>query len=145
MAVEEEGTVVELRGPLALVRAVPSAQCAGCAAAGACHGGGSGGEKVVEAVNEAGASPGDRVVMALQSGALLKAAFRVYVIPVLGILAGAGAAQVAVEVLRGGQGAGAAAGIGGAAGAVLALLAQRLHSRRPGGAGTLRPRVVRIL
>ncbi len=145
MGLEEEGTVVELRGGYALVRAVPSPQCAGCASSGVCHGGASRNEKVVEAHNEIGAVPGDRVTIAIPSGTLLKAAFRVYMLPVAGILAGAGAAQVAVQALGGAEGAGGAAGLGGLAGAALVIAAQRVLGRRKAKDTTLRPRIIRVL
>lgn len=143
MGVEEQGVVIEASGPTALVRAEQSGRCSGCASAGFCHGG-EGGERTVEAENPLGAAKGDRVVIALPAGALLKASFRVYMVPVLGLLAGAAAVQLVVRGLAGDEAASAAAAAGGAAGAVLAFILQRRLSRRRGGED-LRPRIVRVL
>ncbi|MFC1657669.1 SoxR reducing system RseC family protein [Candidatus Moduliflexota bacterium] len=143
MNVEEKGVVVEAGGEGAKVRAEGGAQCAGCGAAKHCQGGA--GEKVVEAANPLGAKKGDRVVIAVPAGELLKASFQVYIVPVIGILTGAGAAQLAVQVLWGPETAGAAAGIGGLAGAAISILFMRsLRSRRTEGGG-LRPTIVRIV
>jgi sigma-E factor negative regulatory protein RseC len=143
MGVEEEGVVTEARGESALVRAVETSQCAGCVSAKFCHGGGAGGEKIIEAVNTVGAREGDRVVISLPSTALLKASFQVYMVPVLGILAGAGAAQTAVNALAGPQAAGMAAGIGGLLGAILSVLAMRRLRHRSSAGKSLRPVIVK--
>jgi sigma-E factor negative regulatory protein RseC len=142
MNLEEKGVVVEVRGERAVVRAVQGSQCAGCGSAKYCHG--SGGEKTVEADNEIGARAGDSVVMAVPSGALLRASFRVYILPVAGLLAGAGAAQLAVGRIAGPEAAGMAAGIGGLAGAVLSVMALRLAGRGGDRGEGLRPRILRL-
>jgi len=141
--VEEKGLVIDAADGGAMVRAEGGAQCAGCGAAKHCQGGA--GEKVVEAANPLGAKKGDRVVIAVPAGELLKASFQVYIVPVIGILSGAGAAQLAVQALWGPEMAGAAAGIGGLAGGALSILLLRgLRSRRTEGGG-LRPTIVRIV
>lgn len=144
MGVEEEGIVTETRGELAMVRAVETSQCSGCISAKFCHGGGTGGEKIIEAVNTLGAREGDRVVMSLPSTALLKASFQVYMVPVLGLLAGAGTAQMTVNSLAGPQAAGTAAGIGGLLGAILSVLVLRRLRHRYSAGRSLRPVIVRI-
>lgn len=142
MNVEEQGVVIHAAGGGAEVRAEGGAHCAGCAAAGHCQGGA--GEKVIEAANPLGAKKGDRVVIAVPAGDLLKASFQVYIVPVIGILLGAGAAQLSAQALWGPETAGAAAGIGGLAGAAVSILLLRgLRRRRPGGG--LRPTIVRIV
>jgi sigma-E factor negative regulatory protein RseC len=144
MNIEERGVVVEERGGTALVRASESSHCSGCAAAGSCRGG-AGKERVVEALNGIGAREGDEVLMAVPSGALLKASFQVYMVPVLGILAGAGAAQAVAGALAGPEAAAMAAGAGGLTGAVLAVAGTRLFRRRHPESAGLRPRITRIV
>ena len=145
MSVEEEGIVTEVRGASAMVRAVETSRCSGCVSAGYCHGAAGRGEKVVEAGNPIGAREGDRVVISIPSPDLLKASFQVYVVPVIGILAGAGAAQGAVNTLAGPEAAGMAAGIGGLLGALLSVLIMKRLRRRPSSAVSLRPLIVKIL
>lgn len=142
--IDEEGIVVESRGGTALVRAVPGSQCSGCAAAGSCQSG-AGREREVEADNSLGAEAGERVVMSVPSGDLLKASFQVYMIPVIGVLLGAGAAQTVVQVMAGPAAAGAAAGLGGVAGVLLSVLAVRAYRKRHPESAALRPRISKIL
>ena len=142
MDIEEKGIVVEVRGSRAVVRALQGSQCAGCGSAKYCHG--SGGEKTVEADNEIGAKAGDSVVMAVPSGALLRASFRVYILPVLGLLAGAAAMQLAVGRIAGPETAGMAAGIGGLVGAILSVVVLRLSGKSGDRGEGLRPRIMRL-
>lgn len=142
--IDETGVVVGLKGKTALVRAASSSHCEGCAAAGACHAG-TGGDRVVEAENTVGAVEGQEVVMSVPSRALLKASFQVYMIPVIGVLAGAGAAQLSVGLLAGPAAAAAAAGAGGVAGAVLAVAGTRLYRKYHPESAALRPRITKVL
>jgi sigma-E factor negative regulatory protein RseC len=145
MEMEEEGTVVEVRGGGTMVRAAAKPQCAGCGASATCHATGQGGEKIVEVENGMGAAPGDRVMIAVPGGAFLRATFQAYMVPVLGILGGAGIAQVLVQAIAGPGAAGMAAGLGGLLGGFLSVAAlRRLRRDRPVGAD-LRPKIVRIL
>ena len=144
MSIRETGLVLEEKGPYVVVRADESGNCAGCGAKGHCHAGGSG-AKSVEAVNDAGAQIGDRVVISIPSADFLKAAFQVYMVPVFGILAGAAAGQFAGGGIFGAEAAGSAAGVGGILGAVFSIFLVRLWRRRNPEAGALRPRVERIL
>jgi len=142
--IDEEGVVVGIEGGTALVRASAGSQCSGCAAAGSCQTG-AGRERVVEADNALGAAEGERVILSVPSSALLKASFQVYMVPVIGVLLGAGAAQMTVQLLAGDAAGGAAAGIGGVAGVVLSVLAVRAYRKRHPESGALRPRISKIL
>ena len=146
MDLEEEGTVVEVTGGTALVRAAEKSQCSGCGAAGSCHAAAGGaGERIVEADNGPGAAPGDRVVIAVPPGSLLKASFQVYMVPVAGVLVGAALAQIAVQAAAGAEAAAAAAGLGGLAGAAAAVILMKALRRKGVGSLELRPRIVRSL
>ncbi len=144
MDLEENGVVVEERGLLALVRTIKSSHCTDCGSAKICHSDGAGQEKVVEAENSAGAKAGQKVILALPAGALLQASMLVYLVPVLGLLGGAGLAQMAAGKILSPEAAGMAAGFGGLAGAALALLAGRRIRSRKAFVRNLRPRIVRI-
>ncbi|HEX9859926.1 MAG TPA: SoxR reducing system RseC family protein [Nitrospirota bacterium] len=84
---EEQGVVIELKGSTALVRMAETGGCEGCSSAGACKAGSE--SHVLEAVNKAGASMGQLVVVEFPGGAFLKASFIVYIIPVIMLFAGA--------------------------------------------------------
>lgn len=73
----------------ALVRTRRTSACSGCSAKGACStlGGGKDAELWVD--NPVGASRGDRVVLAVPDGAILKASVILYLIPVTALVAGA--------------------------------------------------------
>jgi len=87
--VEETGIVEALReNGLALVKATGGDSCATCKARGACHAFGGGTERRVTAVNRAGATVGDRVILSIGSGAFLKASFLVYLVPVIALVMG---------------------------------------------------------
>ena len=93
-------------------------------------------------MNEAGACPGDRVLIAVAREALLRASLVVYAVPVLGLLAGAAAAQVVAGAIAPAA-AEPSAGIGGLAGAAAGALAARRLARRRGAAAPA-VRVVRV-
>lgn len=91
--IEEEGTVVSLRGGLAEVRTQRRASCGGCGSSTGC------GTALIDqflgrrtvtlrAQNPIGAQIGDRVVIGVREGGLLAAALAAYLAPILGLLAG---------------------------------------------------------
>ncbi len=91
---EEEAIVIRLQGGLAEVEAMPRAACGGCAARKGC------GTSLVAGMfpqrkrrflagNGAGARPGDRVVVGLEARALQRAAMRLYLVPLVGLIGGA--------------------------------------------------------
>ena len=84
---EEEGIVIEVTDGRAAVRMIESGGCQGCSAAGSCKSGAEG--RVLEAVNRAGARPGQRVLVGMDSTAFMKASIFVYMTPVLFLFAGA--------------------------------------------------------
>lgn len=99
-------------------------------------------ERLVEAVNEAGARPGDAVLIAVAAGVVVRASLIVYALPVLGLLLVAAVAQGIAGVFAPAA-ADQVAGLGGAVGAVLGVLLARRLARRP-GAALPAARVVRV-
>ncbi len=145
MHLEESGIVVGVGEGTAVVRLKRSSSCSGCASAGQCHAGGGEREQLLEARNEAGAVTGDAVRVAVSAKAVINASARIYLLPVAGLLAGAGAAQVLVGALISGPAGANAAGFGGIAGAILGVLvARRLGRRTTTGEAPL-PRITRVL
>ncbi|VBB07850.1 positive regulator of sigma(e) rsec/mucc [Lucifera butyrica] len=83
MEKQQEGVVIDIIGNLAKVKTSRHNDCENC---GACPGNSA---IVLEARNPLGATPGQRVLVEVPAGNMLKAAFIVYVLPLLAILAGA--------------------------------------------------------
>lgn len=130
MQIEESGTVIEVRGPTALVRLKRSSACSGCASAGQCHAGRGESEQLLETRNEIGAVVGNAVRVAVSARAVIHASAIIYLLPVVGLLVGAGGVQVlAAEFMSAAAGANAA-GFGGIAGAIIGVLLGRHLGRR---------------
>lgn len=84
---EETATVISLREGLAKVVLVRSDACGSCSAKSMCHP--SSGEMMsMEVRNEAGAAPGDKVIVSLPEGELLKASATAYLMPAVAAVAG---------------------------------------------------------
>lgn len=145
MQIEESGTVVEVRGPIAVVLLKRSSACSGCASAGQCHAGGGGGVQLLEARNEVGAGEGDTVRVAVPARAVINASVRIYLLPVAGLLLGAGVAQVLAGTFVSASAGANAAGFGGIAGAILGVLLGRRLGRRAADGGPPLPRITRIV
>jgi len=143
--IEESGTVFEVRGPTALVRLKRSSACSGCASSGQCHAGRGESEQLLEARNEIGAAVGDAVRVAVSARAVINASARIYLLPVAGLLAGAGVAQVLAGLFISAPAGANAAGFGGIAGAILGVLLARRRGRRAEVGAAPLPRIIRIV
>jgi len=80
---QQEGIVLELQGSVAKVKTARHNDCDSC---GACPGNSA---MILDARNPLGARVGQRVLIEIQQINMLKAAFIVYVLPLLAIFAGA--------------------------------------------------------
>jgi sigma-E factor negative regulatory protein RseC len=97
----ERGLVIEANAGVAWVKTEKSGACESCCARGACLPiGGGGTDMKVEAINTAGAIPGDRVVLSFGSSALLKATFFLYIFPVICLIGGAIAGMIAAPFVQ---------------------------------------------
>lgn len=136
MTEEQEGVVIAVEGRLARVRTSRHSNCENC---GACPGNTA---LVLEADNAIGAVVGQRVLVVIQEVNMLKAAFIVYVMPLLAIAAGAAAGWYVAPALPG------PGNVWPVAGGVLALAAAVAYVRRYdrwARQGTMLPRIVKIL
>jgi len=86
---KEEGIVTGASGDVARVKVRRSDACSGCGSQGVCHSLGGDVDMEVEAMNTAGGTVGDRVLLELPSSSVVKIAFLVYMIPVICLVAGA--------------------------------------------------------
>ena len=88
----EKGIVIKIDASKAWVKTSRSSACESCASRKSCHSlSGSTEEMEVEAINEAGAKVGDRIVLSMQTSSFLKATFLLYIFPILLLLVGAAA------------------------------------------------------
>lgn len=118
-----EGIVKSLDGIRCSVAVERKSACGeNCAHCGGCSGGGV---QICIAENSAGAGVGDRVVIEIDSGNVLKSAFLVYILPLL--------AFFAVYAAADGFFGQAAAGIVGAAAMLAVFAILRLFDKRLGG------------
>jgi sigma-E factor negative regulatory protein RseC len=86
----EEGVVTKIgSATTAWVKTTKSGACKSCSARSSCHSFGGGEETEVEAINQAGAQIGQKVVLSFDTSPLLKATFLLYVFPILTMIAGA--------------------------------------------------------
>jgi sigma-E factor negative regulatory protein RseC len=88
----EEGIVTTLTDTGAWIKTQKNSACAACSARHSCQTDG-GEEAKVEVRNDANARLGDRVIIHFNTASLLKATFLLYIVPILGLLAGAGIGQ----------------------------------------------------
>ncbi len=82
MQKQQEGMVLEVSGRMAKVKTSRHNDCENC---GACPGNSA---MVLDARNSVGAKPGQRVLVEIKEINMLKAAFTVYILPLLAILVG---------------------------------------------------------
>jgi sigma-E factor negative regulatory protein RseC len=86
---QETGIVTGLEeNGFAFVKATGGEGCGSCGCRGACQALGGGTERKVTAVNRAGATVGDQVLLTIGSGSFLKASFVVYLLPILALVVG---------------------------------------------------------
>jgi sigma-E factor negative regulatory protein RseC len=88
----EKGIVIRLgkqEPPTIWVKMVQGSACASCSERHSCNPMGDDREREVEVINTTGAAIGDRVDVAMDGSALLKATFLLYVFPIICMLIGA--------------------------------------------------------
>lgn len=135
--IEEQGTVVEVTPPRARVRTERSGACESCGARGACAGLGGGRDALVWVDDPLGVRVGERVVVAVPEGTVLRASFWVYLVPVAALVAGAVAGS------RLGPALGLSADLGAAGVGVVAMGIAFGLARAFGGRALAGPRIVR--
>jgi len=87
--IEEEGSVLDVADGRALVRTRRTSACEGCSAKGACSTLGGGKDAEIWVDNPIGALKGERVVVAVPEGAVIKASLILYLAPTAAMVAGA--------------------------------------------------------
>lgn len=85
----EQGVVVRTEDGRAWVKTRKSSACEGCRSKDSCSSPGGGKDMMVEAVNSAGAVPGDLVVISFDAAPLVRVFSLVYIFPVMALMVGA--------------------------------------------------------
>lgn len=85
----EEGTITKVEGEKTWVLVRRSSMCEGCKSKRTCNTLSNSMNMESEAINTVGGKVGDRVLLKIESGSLLKISFIFYMIPVLALLVGA--------------------------------------------------------
>ncbi len=117
--------------------------CHACAARGACQSlGGQTKSFDIVVDNDLGAAPGDRVVLTLAESAVIKASAVLYLLPAMGLLAGAFGGYGVAGIL--GWATDPVAIAGCLAGLIAGLLAARLVARRLERRSAFVPRITRV-
>ncbi len=139
----EYGIVTDIAGRTAWVMTQRSSACESCSSRGSCMSDGGGKTMRVNVDNPVQAGVGDRVMIHMHTGSLLKATFLLYVIPILAMLAGAGIGQW-LGIRYGIDPNGAAVALGVAA-LVAGVAGMRLKANALARRSEYRPVIVRIL
>lgn len=74
---------------MAWVKTTRSSACESCSSRGSCNAESGGKVMEVKAINAAGATVGDRVVMTIKTASLLKISLLLYIFPIVCLIAGA--------------------------------------------------------
>ncbi|MCU0556523.1 MAG: SoxR reducing system RseC family protein [Desulfobacterales bacterium] len=135
----EEGFVIKLESATtARVKTNKKSACAGCASRKSCNG--MGDDMEVEALNPAGAQVGDRILLRIETGSLLKATFLLYLFPIICMLVGAVIGQLYASLI----GFDASALLGFLF-FFLSILFVKFKGNRMATRSSYRPKIVKIL
>jgi len=139
---QEEGIIIKKASHgRAWVETIRTPTCEGCASKDSCHGAG----KTMEvcAINDAGADIGDRVLVSIETGTLIKMSLLAYIFPVFALLAGAAVGNAIGPGLE--MNPSLSAGIGGFGALAVAFLIIRLFEGKIAQGEAYTPRITRIL
>jgi sigma-E factor negative regulatory protein RseC len=139
----EEGLVVGVEGETAQVRVARGSACGGCAQEGACNPLDAAGQELVIRVDNAlDARPGQRVVVGIEEGMVLRGAAWMYVLPLVTFFFGYWLGGV---VAPAGQGESGTAIIGALIGLGVGLATVYWRFQHRSVAAAYRPRMVKAL
>lgn len=140
---EEEAIVISVTGQHARVKLQRSTSCDSCGSKASCATA-SGEERIVDVLNEAGAVPGQRVIIAVNPGVLLKASLTVYLLPLIALIGGAIlGSKIAVQMGAANQADAWAAGFGFGL-MVIVFVGQKIWNRMIAANSQYTPRIVGI-
>ncbi|MGD9365362.1 MAG: SoxR reducing system RseC family protein [Desulfobacteraceae bacterium] len=142
----EQGIVVQVGlndRNIALVKTVQSSACEACSARHQCNPGDRGKEREVEAINSVNAKVGDLIQISMDTSALLKATFLLYVFPIICMLIGSFAGHVIGNNMN--VGASMVSVLCGIASFVAAMLIVRYRAGHMALKQKYQPKITRII
>lgn len=98
--ITKEGIITTAKLSKAWVKTVRSATCGACEAKDSCYENDHDQEMIVQVENTIDACIGDRVVIGFRTAPLLQLTFMLYVFPIILLIAGAAAGQLAAPALQ---------------------------------------------
>jgi len=137
MQKETEGVVIQIDGNMAKVKSNRHGDCKNC---GACPGDNA---TVLDVQNPLGAKPGQRVVFEMKETNMLKAAFVVYILPLIAILLGSLGGMWLAEKM--GQSEKIFQIGGGLIAFILAILYVKIFDKSTNSDNKMKPIITRIL
>lgn len=137
MKEETEGVVIQVIGDIAKVKANRHGDCKNC---GACPGDKA---MVVDAMNSLNAKPGQRVAFEVKEVNMLKAAFVVYILPLVATFIGAVAGGILSK--KNGQWNTTFEVIGGIIGFILSIIYVKFFDKAANKNEKMRPVITRII
>lgn len=142
---EEHGVVMQKKEHIAVIRATRTGGCDSCASKKSCHSAGAADNEVlIEALDPIGVKVGDRVAFSVSAGAVLKAGFLLYMLPVAFFIAGLVLGQTVLAGALPAYNADLVTGMTGLVFLVAAFLGLKVYGFLTEKTGALRPRVLRV-
>lgn len=143
---EEQGTVVQVKEMIAVIKAQRSGSCDSCASKKSCHSGGTSDEATfIEADNSIGAKVGDHVIFAVGAGSVIKAGVLIYLVPILSFIGGVVLGQILSGPFFPETNHDLVAGAFGALFLAIAFVGLKLYNRSLEGSKTMRPKILRVV
>lgn len=137
MVKEEQGIVLEVRGEIAKVKAGRHSECKSC---GACPGDKS---IILDVQNPLGAKPGQKVCFEIIEVNVLKAAYVVYIQPLVAALLGVGIGYLIATTLN--QSIKLFETIGGIIGFIISFVYIKVFDKSVNSASNMQPTITKIL
>ena len=144
---EEEGIVVRVEEGYAFIHTQRGSSCDGCSAKSSCHSMADAGSYIMEmrAINDMGATVGDRVKVAIDSIVFLKSSFLIYVLPLIVMITGGVIGDSYARSNMPGADADLVAGAVGITCLVISFLLIRLWSKSLEKKREYQPQIIRII
>lgn len=142
----EEGVVIRVSGASTWLKTTRTASCNHCTSKDTCKTLGGGGADIeVEVINPIGARPGDRVMVSLPTGSLLKATFLIYMVPVICLMIGIGIGIKLSQTFFPSMDQSLLSFLTGIGAFAIALFFVRVQGTRMGSQDKYKPTIIRVV
>lgn len=142
---EEYGTIIKLKGSIAVIKAQRTSACESCSSKKSCSTGNVDNEIFVEAENAVGAKVGDKVIFNVGAASVLKAGLLLYLLPIICFITGVVLGQVVFAPLLPGKNPDLISGLFGAGFLAAAFFGLKLYGRLADKSKSMRPRILKVV